>query len=168
MAGAVCPERGAGAALVLPARNCEVMQLHLDEIATKVAPRSTRDSPHQAGWHSAKALVVPSNVSLLPLPPRAPEPGKHLAVHRAELVVKPDLQILRRYRRLLLLRLEHTHRPRSCPSRDATGQQSVTQPEAWYKLALPHGLERARAARSTQPSSQIPPTQGLHTSQLGG
>ena len=25
----------------------------------------------QAGWHGAKALVVPSNVSLLPLPPRA-------------------------------------------------------------------------------------------------
>ena len=93
MAGAVCPERGAGAALVLPARNCEAMQLHLDEIATKVAPRSTRHSPpYQAGWHSAKALVVPSNVSLLPLPPRAPEPGKHLAVHRAELVVKPDFK----------------------------------------------------------------------------
>src|SRR4030088_473440 len=32
--GAVCPERGAGAALVLPACNTEAMQLHLDEIAT--------------------------------------------------------------------------------------------------------------------------------------
>src|SRR6516225_5494869 len=38
-------------------------------------------------------------------------PGKHLAVHAPELVVKPDFQILRRYRRPLLLRLEHTHRP---------------------------------------------------------
>src|SRR5262249_9451407 len=38
-------------------------------------------------------------------------PGKHLAVHASELVVKPDFQILRRYRRPLLLRLEHTHRP---------------------------------------------------------
>jgi hypothetical protein len=36
--GAVCPERGAGAALVLPACNSEVMQLHLDEIATRVTP----------------------------------------------------------------------------------------------------------------------------------
>src|SRR5262249_31244648 len=35
----------------------------------------------------------------------------HLAVHASELVVKPDFQILRRYRRPLLLRLEHTHRP---------------------------------------------------------
>ena len=36
--GAVCPERGVGAALVLPTCNTEAMQLHLDEIATKVAP----------------------------------------------------------------------------------------------------------------------------------
>jgi len=36
--GAVCPVRGAGAALVLPACNTEAMQLHLDEIATKVTP----------------------------------------------------------------------------------------------------------------------------------
>src|SRR6266704_6630271 len=43
--------------------------------------------------------------------PRTQRPGKHLAVHASELVVKPDFQILRRYRRPLLLRLEHTHRP---------------------------------------------------------
>ena len=41
--GAVCPERGAGAALVLPACNSEAMQLHLDEIATKVYARRARD-----------------------------------------------------------------------------------------------------------------------------
>ena len=39
--GAVCPQRGAGAALVLPACNTEAMQLHLDEISTKVAPGPT-------------------------------------------------------------------------------------------------------------------------------
>jgi hypothetical protein len=72
--GAVCPERGAGAALVLPACNCEAMQLHLDEIATKVAPGAHAVILlDQADWHGAKALVVPSNVSLVPLPPRAPE-----------------------------------------------------------------------------------------------
>jgi DDE superfamily endonuclease len=71
---AVCPERGTGAALVLPACNCEAMQLHLDEIATKVAPGAHAILLlDQAGWHGAKALVVPSNVSLVPLPPRAPE-----------------------------------------------------------------------------------------------
>jgi DDE superfamily endonuclease len=72
--GAVCPERGAGAALVLPACNGEAMQLHLDEIATKVAPGAYAVLLlDQAGGHGAKALVVPSNISLVPLPPRAPE-----------------------------------------------------------------------------------------------
>src|SRR5207245_2158037 len=41
---------------------------------------------------------------------RTQRPGKCLAVHASELVVKPDLQIIRRYRRPLLLRLEHAHR----------------------------------------------------------
>jgi hypothetical protein len=39
--GAVCPERGAGAALVVPTCNCEAMQLHLDEIPTKSPPEHT-------------------------------------------------------------------------------------------------------------------------------
>src|SRR4029077_17672108 len=41
---------------------------------------------------------------------RTQQPGKHLAVHAPELALKPRLQILRRYRRSLLLRLEHPHR----------------------------------------------------------
>ena len=70
----VCPERGTGAALVLPACNTEAMQLHLDEIATKVAPNAHAILLlDQAGWHGAKALQVPQNISLLPLPPRSPE-----------------------------------------------------------------------------------------------
>jgi DDE superfamily endonuclease len=54
--------------------NTEAMQLHLDDIAPKVAP-----SAHailifdQAGWHGAKALKTPPNLSLMPLPPRSPE-----------------------------------------------------------------------------------------------
>ncbi|HEU4958706.1 MAG TPA: IS630 family transposase [Sphingomicrobium sp.] len=72
--GAVCPERGTGAALVLPACNTEAMQLHLDEIATKITPGAhALLLLDQAGWHGAQALKVPSTISLLPLPPRAPE-----------------------------------------------------------------------------------------------
>ena len=72
--GAVCPERGTGAALVLPACNSEAMQLHLDEIATRVEPGAHAIVIlDQAGWHGAKQLRIPANISLLPLPPRAPE-----------------------------------------------------------------------------------------------
>jgi hypothetical protein len=50
------------------------MQLHLEEIATKVAPGAHAILIlDQAGWHGAKGLMVPGNISLLPLPPRAPE-----------------------------------------------------------------------------------------------
>src|SRR5262249_10254770 len=42
--GAVCPERGTGAALVLPACNTEAMQLHLDEIALIVRVGISADS----------------------------------------------------------------------------------------------------------------------------
>src|SRR5208283_2898213 len=53
--GAVCPERGAGAALVLPACNSEAMQLHLDEIATKVTPGAHAIVLlDQAGWHGGR------------------------------------------------------------------------------------------------------------------
>jgi len=72
--GAVCPEQGTGAALVLPSCNSKAMQLHLDEIATKVSPGAHAILIlDQAGWHGAKTLKVPNNVSLLSLPPRSPE-----------------------------------------------------------------------------------------------
>jgi transposase len=72
--GAVCPALGTGAALVLPFCNTEAMQLHLDEIATKVSPGAHAILIlDQAGWHGAKDLKVPRNISLLPLPPRSPE-----------------------------------------------------------------------------------------------
>jgi hypothetical protein len=72
--GAVCPALGKGAAIVVPSCNSEAMQLHLDAIATCVAPRAHAIIIlDQAGWHGAKCLRVPSNISLLPLPPRSPE-----------------------------------------------------------------------------------------------
>jgi hypothetical protein len=49
------------------------MQLHLNEIATKVAPGAHAILIlDQAGWHGAKELKIPTNISLLPLPPRYP------------------------------------------------------------------------------------------------
>lgn len=72
--GAICPARGVGAAVVLPRCNTEAMQWHLDEISLQVAPGAHAVLLlDQAGWHTTDRLAVPSNITLLPLPPRAPE-----------------------------------------------------------------------------------------------
>src|ERR1700745_3723285 len=42
---------------------------------------------------------------------RTEQPGEHLAVHAPKLAIEPRLQILRRHRRSLLLRLEHPYCP---------------------------------------------------------
>ena len=72
--GAICPREGKAAGLVLPRCNSKAMSLHLAEISQAV-----KKGAHalvildQAGWHGAKNLQVPDNITLLPLPPRSPE-----------------------------------------------------------------------------------------------
>ena len=73
--GAICPQRGVGAAIITPAANTEMMNLHLEEISTQVAEGAiavlTCDG---AGWHQlGGSLVVPDNIVLLHLPPYSPE-----------------------------------------------------------------------------------------------
>ena len=71
--GAVCPQRGTGAALIMPRADTEAMQKHLDEIAREVA-----EGAHalvildQAGWHTTAKLRIPGNLTLVPLPPASP------------------------------------------------------------------------------------------------
>jgi transposase len=72
--GAICPQEGKGAALVLPRCNTEAMTLHLAEIAAAVAPGTHAVLLlDQAGWHLSDKLVVPTNITLLPLPAKCPE-----------------------------------------------------------------------------------------------
>ena len=73
--GAVCAERGVGAALVLPHCDTQAMNLHLVEIGHAVAKGAHAllvcDG---AGWHQTGGrLQVPDNISLLHLPPYSPE-----------------------------------------------------------------------------------------------
>jgi putative transposase len=73
--GAICPARAGGAAIIMPAVNSEAMNEHLAEISTQVAPHAHAllvcDG---AGWHQpGSRLVVPNNITLLSLPPYAPE-----------------------------------------------------------------------------------------------
>jgi putative transposase len=59
---------------VLPRCTTEAMVLHLTEISQAVAPGSHAVLLlDQAGWHVSTKLRVPSNITLLPLPAKAPE-----------------------------------------------------------------------------------------------
>ena len=72
--GAICPQQGKGAALVLPRCNTEAMGLHLAEIANIVAPGAHAVLlVDQAGWHLSHQLLVPPNITIVPLPPKCPE-----------------------------------------------------------------------------------------------
>ena len=73
--GAVCPARDHGAALVLPHADAEAMGLHLAEISRHVTPGAHAVVwADGAGWHKTGGkLKLPSNISLLKLPPYSPE-----------------------------------------------------------------------------------------------
>ena len=72
--GAICPAEGKAAGLVLPRCNSEGMTLHLAEIAATVAPGAHAVLLlDQAGWHGSGALIVPPDITLMPLPSKCPE-----------------------------------------------------------------------------------------------
>ena len=102
--GAVCPERGAGAALVLPACNGGAMQLHLDEIATKVTPGAHAIVLlDQAGWHGGKVPKSRAIFRSCRCRPAHPNPtARKTSGDMNRTGSEPGLRILRRYRRSLL------------------------------------------------------------------
>lgn len=72
--GAVCPAQGLGAAIIAPFANHKCLELHLQEIGHHVPEgRHAIVIMDSAGWHKAKDLQVPKNITLLNLPPYAPE-----------------------------------------------------------------------------------------------
>ena len=72
--GAICPQQGKAAGLVLPFCNTAAMNLHLAEISRAVAPDAHAVLiMDQAGWHTTKKLDLPSNISIIALPARCPE-----------------------------------------------------------------------------------------------
>ena len=72
--GAVCSERATGTALVMPYANTEAMELHLQVISRAVtAGAHCALVLDGAGWHVSPKLKLPSNITLIRLPPYAPE-----------------------------------------------------------------------------------------------
>lgn len=72
--GAACHQTGQSYGMILPYVNTDSMNTFLDGLSKEVGlERHIALIIDNAGWHSAVDLIVPSNISLVPLPPYAPE-----------------------------------------------------------------------------------------------
>jgi hypothetical protein len=72
--GAACPATGASSALIAPSVNTAYMNRHLEFISREAgAGRHVVLVLDRAGWHVARGLEVPANITLLHLPPYSPE-----------------------------------------------------------------------------------------------
>jgi transposase len=71
---AVCVSTGAASALIMPELNTEVLNLFLEQFSGEL-PAGVHAVLiwDGAGYHTSGSLVVPSNVSLIQLPPYSPE-----------------------------------------------------------------------------------------------
>jgi transposase len=68
------PGTDAAFALALPEATTTTMSLFLAAFAAQLEPGTHAVLIlDQAGWHGARRLVVPENITLLPLPPYSPE-----------------------------------------------------------------------------------------------
>jgi len=72
--GAACPQSGQSAGLLAPHLDTAIVNLFLKQLSAELEP-----GVHaiiiwdQAGYHTAKALKVPENISIIELPPYSPE-----------------------------------------------------------------------------------------------
>jgi transposase len=72
--GAACHTTGESCALILPYANTESMNVFLQELSSRIKPaRHVALLMDNAGWHRATNLIIPHNITLVPLPPYAPE-----------------------------------------------------------------------------------------------
>jgi DDE superfamily endonuclease len=72
--GAFCPERECAVGLILPRANTAMMQLHLNEISAQLpAHIHAAMITDGAGWHRSQTLRIPSNITLIDIPPYTPQ-----------------------------------------------------------------------------------------------
>ena len=84
---AVRPATGEDFTLVMPVISTEAMSIFLEGFAARLEPDvHALIVLDQAGWHGAKALRISDNITLVPLPPYAPElnPVERVWLHLRE------------------------------------------------------------------------------------
>jgi hypothetical protein len=140
--GAICPERGTGAAVIMPRADTQAMQHHRDEIARNLAPKGHAIIvPDQAGWHTTGKLRLPENLSLMPLPPKSrPNPpsrtrsrtsGNSSATTNCQTEASAGMR--RSLPRLARLGTASSpNRPALPRAEPARGQSSLVIKDGWY------------------------------------
>ena len=71
--GCVCPQDGELSSLILPHADTAAMSLSLAEVARRHPEAHLVMFLDRAGWHQAKGLMVPANLTLDWLPPASPQ-----------------------------------------------------------------------------------------------
>lgn len=76
----VAPQEGKMTSLILPTADTAMMNLFLEHVSRTFSEYFLVIQVDQAGWHSAKDLVVPENIRLIPQPAYSPElnPVEHI------------------------------------------------------------------------------------------
>src|SRR5260370_38984661 len=103
----------------------------------------------QAGWPGTKDLKAPKNISLLPLPPRAPELNPQENIWQFMRANWLSNRIFKSFDEIV----DHCcyawntliDRGKSCPSLAAIGQSPVTHCEGWYNIFCPDQSDFAPA-----------------------
>ncbi len=77
---AVSPQDGQMTSLILPWVDAKLMGLFLAHTAAQFPDEHCVMLLDGAGWHKANDLVIPPNMTLIPLPPYSPEtnPAEHI------------------------------------------------------------------------------------------
>jgi hypothetical protein len=77
---AVAPALGQMVSLILPEVSTSMMNLFLEQVSQTFSKHFIVIQVDQAGWHSAKDLVIPENIRLIPQPAYSPElnPVEHI------------------------------------------------------------------------------------------
>ena len=72
--GSACAATGESFGLILPYTNTETMKLYLSNFSAQIKlNRHVALVVDNDGWHTSKDLEIPDNITLIPLPPYAPE-----------------------------------------------------------------------------------------------
>ena len=135
--GAVCPERGAGAALVLPACNTEDMQLHLDAKTSRLPKTSRSCRCRRVRRSSTRKKISGNSCGRTGCRTASSNPSTKSSITAATPGIRSSI-----------------NRGKSCPSLAAIGQSPVTHCEGWYEPSQKAAATPKKAQRLAHRQNQ--------------